>query len=111
VNFFSSINQLPKSDFQDTDLQNWDLQDTDLQNWDFQDTNFDGLDSDLIDPNTGSNGPKEIKETAGTGVNQGSNLAPIIKNPATGITYYLDPSVNRYYYQDPETKQMVYYSA
>ncbi len=37
-------------------------------------------------------------------------LDKIIRNPDTGVTYYLDERVNKYYYVDATTKQSVYYN-
>jgi phage pi2 protein 07 len=82
-------------------------------------TNLDGLDLNLNQPST-ENPDIGINYNLGSDSNGSTNaqtpekavnLEPIIRNPTTGITYYLDKSVNRYYYQDPETKQMVYYNS
>lgn len=39
-----------------------------------------------------------------------STLPKTIKSPDTGITYYLDELIFRYYYIDPTTNASVYYS-
>ena len=40
-----------------------------------------------------------------------SSLAKIIRNPNTGVTYYLDERNFKYYYVDHATNTSVYYKA
>ena len=52
--------------------------------------------------------------TAGQDISQSNSpsqtLAKIIRNPTTGITYYLDETYQRYYYVDPATNSTTYFN-
>jgi len=67
-------------------------------------TDFDSFDS------TFTSG-KASQNSAGQSTPSSQTLHKIIRNPETGVTYYLDEKVNKYYYVDPETNQTVYYSS